>query len=322
MYGLLKKWALPISMLIGALSYYTYISIPFLDFTHAIVRQALSIVQPLLIFCMLFVSFCRTSPEQMRPHRWMIAPLLIQCLSFLLMGYVLAQMPDMTGRTIVESAMICMICPTATAASVVTMRLHGNQSAVVSYTVLINLAASVLIPAVVPFIHIIGHENITFLNAFILILCKVFPLLIFPLALAWTLRKVKPDWHATVSRHSDLSFKLWIVALSIAIGVTCKAIHHSDEPLWELVGIAIVSLLCCLFQFAAGHLIGKNFNETIAATQSFGQKNTVFAIWMGYTFMSPVTALAGGFYSIWHNVINSYQLAHVNSQKAKQGGQP
>lgn len=29
---------------------------------------------------------------------------------------------------------------------------------------------------------------------------------------------------------------------------------------------------------------------------------------MGYTFFTPVTAIAGGFYSIWHNLVNSYQL--------------
>ena len=31
-------------------------------------------------------------------------------------------------------------------------------------------------------------------------------------------------------------------------------------------------------------------------------------IWLGYTFLSPITATAGGFYSVWHNVVNSWQL--------------
>ena len=39
-----------------------------------------------------------------------------------------------------------------------------------------------------------------------------------------------------------------------------------------------------------------------------GQKNTVFAIWMGLVFLNPVTSVVGGFYSIWHNLINSWQL--------------
>ena len=46
----------------------------------------------------------------------------------------------------------------------------------------------------------------------------------------------------------------------------------------------------------------------ITAGQSLGQKNTIFAIWMGYTFMTPETSIVGGLYSIWHNLYNSWQL--------------
>ena len=49
-------------------------------------------------------------------------------------------------------------------------------------------------------------------------------------------------------------------------------------------------------------------DEDCTLYQSLGQKNTVFAIWMGYTFFTPVTAVAGGFYSVWHNIVNSWQL--------------
>ena len=49
--------------------------------------------------------------------------------------------------------------------------------------------------------------------------------------------------------------------------------------------------------------------------QSLGQKNTVFAIWMGYTFMEPIVSVAGGFYSIWHNLYNSWQLHRQLHQK-------
>lgn len=41
---------------------------------------------------------------------------------------------------------------------------------------------------------------------------------------------------------------------------------------------------------------------------------------MGYTFFTPITAVAGGFYSIWHNVINSYQLyQHRKLEESKTG---
>jgi BASS family bile acid:Na+ symporter len=50
----------------------------------------------------------------------------------------------------------------------------------------------------------------------------------------------------------------------------------------------------------------------VTAGQALGQKNTVFAIWMGYTFMTAETAIVGGLYSIWHNLYNSHQLRRAN----------
>ena len=46
----------------------------------------------------------------------------------------------------------------------------------------------------------------------------------------------------------------------------------------------------------------------MTAGQACGQKNTVLAIWVGYTFLDPLTSVAGGFYTIWHNLFNAWQL--------------
>lgn len=304
----LKTWMLPIAMLAGVAAYYIYVSIPALDGTHAIVNRAIAYVQPALLFCMLFVSFCRMSIKDLKPRAWMLKLLSIQVVAFVAMGLFVVWMPDVAGRVVIESAMICMICPTATAAAVVTTRLHGNANVVVSYTCLINLAVSLLVPMMVPFLHESSIPGMTFEISFLLILAKVFPLLILPLVVAWFVRHLFPRFHAFILRQPNLAFNLWAVSLSLAIGVTVKALVHSEESWGNLVGIAVASLLCCIVQFGLGRLIGRKHGEPVAGTQSLGQKNTVFAIWMGYTFLNPVTALAGGFYSLWHNLVNSWQL--------------
>lgn len=304
----LKTWMLPIAMLAGVAAYYIYVSIPALDGTHAIVNRAIAYVQPALLFCMLFVSFCRMSIKDLKPRAWMLKLLAIQVVVFVAMGLFVVWMPDVAGRVVIESAMICMICPTATAAAVVTTRLHGNANVVVSYTCLINLAVSLLVPMMVPFLHESSIPGMTFEISFLLILAKVFPLLILPLVVAWFVRHLFPRFHAFILRQPNLAFNLWAVSLSLAIGVTVKALVHSEESWGNLVGIAVASLLCCIVQFGLGRLIGRKHGEPVAGTQSLGQKNTVFAIWMGYTFLNPVTALAGGFYSLWHNLVNSWQL--------------
>ena len=117
----------------------------------------------------------------------------------------------------------------------------------------------------------------------------------------------------------------------MAIAVTTRSIVHSSMSFRLLAMIALMSLICCVFQFGMGRLIGSRYRpryrtgapaspsaleaeergrriRTITAGQSLGQKNTVFAIWMGYTFLTPETAIVGGFYSIWHNLYNSWQL--------------
>lgn len=304
----IKNWMLPIAMAVGAASYYIYVNIPALDGTHQAVNKLISYVQPALLFCMLFVSFCRMSLKELKPKAWMLELLAIQVVSFVAMGLLLVWMPEMSGRVVIESAMICMICPTATAAAVVTMRLHGNANVVVSYTCLINMAVSLVVPAMVPFLHESTMPGMTFEMSFLLILAKVFPLLMMPLVAAWLVRHLFPKFHAYILRQPNLAFNLWSVSLSLAIGVSVKALVHSEESLWNMVGIAVVSLVCCLLQFGLGRLIGRKHGEPVAGTQGLGQKNTVFAIWMGYTFLNPVTALAGGFYSVWHNLVNSWQL--------------
>ena len=309
--GFVKNWMLPIAMAVGVASYFVYVNIPALDGTHAVVNRAIGYVQPALLFCMLFVSFCRMSIKELKPRAWMLELLAIQVVSFVAMGLFIVWMPDVAGRVVIESAMICMICPTATAAAVVTTKLHGNANVVVSYTCLINLAVSLVVPAMVPFLHEDAHAGMGFEMSFLLILAKVFPLLILPLVVAWLVRHLFPKFHAFIMRQPNLAFNLWAVSLSLAIGVSVKALVHSEESVWNMVGIAVASLVCCLLQFVCGRFIGRKHGEPVAGTQSLGQKNTVFAIWMGYTFLDPVTALAGGFYSLWHNLVNSWQLWRV-----------
>jgi BASS family bile acid:Na+ symporter len=90
--------------------------------------------------------------------------------------------------------------------------------------------------------------------------------------------------------------------------MSTRAIVHARLSLLVMAGIAAVSLACCLFQFYIGRRIGARYSDTVTGGQAMGQKNTVFAIWFAYTFLTPVTAIAGGFYSVWHNLVNTWQL--------------
>ena len=171
----------------------------------------------------------------------------------------------------------------------------------------INVAVALVAPLFLAFSHPV--EGMSLSSSFLVIIGKVFPLLLCPLLCAELVRKFIPRLHTVlVTSGRNLPFYLWLVALSLAIAMTTRAIVHSNLSLIVMAGIAVVSLICCLVQFAVGRRIGARYGEVIAAGQSLGQKNTVFAIWFAYTFLTPVTAIAGGFYSIWHNLVNTWQL--------------
>ena len=301
-----KNWTLPIAMLAGILGYFAFVSIPILAPAKPFVNELIGFLQPLLIFAMLFLSFCKVNPHELRLsplHLWL---LLVQVGTFSLLGLLLYLLPDTPYRVIVEAAMICMITPTATAAAVVTGKLGGNTQSLVSYTITINIASAICIPLV---LSLVGTSaSLSFLPSFLIILHKVFPLLIFPFLAAWVVRVYLPKWHRKLVECAEVAFYLWAVALVIALAVTVRSIVHSNVSLGYELGIAGISLLCCIVQFAVGKTIGARYHDSISGGQSLGQKNTVFSIWLGATFLSPVTAIAGGFYSVWHNLFNSYQL--------------
>jgi len=323
----IKDWMLPIAMVTGASLYLAYHALP--EPVHKagpFLNGLVGVMQPLLIFAMLFLTFCRIEPKDMKPHRWHWWLLLIQGGLFTVLGLgtvmIMRMLPDGSNewKVLVESAMLCLICPTATAAAVVTRKLGGDVPGITTYIVLINILTAVLVPLIVPLVQPVS--GVGFYEAFSMISAKVFPLLITPCLCAWLVRYLLPRVHRLLMRYSDLPFYLWTVALTLAIAVTTKSIVQSDMSFDILLCIALVSLVFCVFHFAAGRSIGGRYKprrtvhagqedrncRKITAGQSLGQKNTVFAIWMGYTFLTPETAIIGGFYSIWHNIYNSRQL--------------
>ena len=302
----LKNWTLPVSMISGALAYYICRQLPLSYEVKFDILTVIEILQPVLLFLMLFVAFCKIKPTDLKPHRWHLWLLLTQCLLFAAACVALWLYPSTGLRVIIEGFMLAIICPTATACAVVTQKLGGDSAATTSYTIIINMVVALLCPLLLPVAH--PQEGLTFFPAFMVIIHKVFPLLIVPLFLAWFVRYLMPSFHKRIVATKDLAFYMWAVSLAIAIAVTCKALAHSHESMWNVGGIAVVTLVACLFQFSFGKWIGSHYGKRMEAGQALGQKNTVFIIWLGYTFLSPITAAAGGFYSVWHNLVNSWQL--------------
>ena len=307
----LKDWSLPLSLIAGAFGYFFCQSLGLPTATREAIAEGVNYVQPVLIFCMLTLTFCRIRLQDMRLKGWQWWLLAFQAGIATLLCFFHQTTEDPTSRVFLQSTMLCFLCPTATAAAVVTAKLGGNVGSLAAYTMLINLTAAVLISTFAPLVNPMG--GLSFWLSFWMIIRKVFPLLIGPMLVAFTLRRISPTLLRLLISIPDLAFYLWLVSSSLAIGVTTRILVHA-EVTWLLCMLLLIgSLAACIMQFAAGRLVGRHYGEAITAGQACGQKNTVLAIWVGYTFLDPLTSVAGGFYTIWHNIFNAWQLYRKNT---------
>lgn len=318
----LKDWTLPVSMVGGALGYFICAGLPLSEETQQVSYVVIShYIQPMFLFSMLFLSFSKVDPRDLRPKRWHLWLIVIQatCIVVCSLLGLAAKEGVIPGigynygvKILCEGAMLCFICPTATASSVITGKLGGSVSGVTCYLLLCNMMVALMAPALLPMVE--PHEGFTFFSSFLMIMGKVFPLLICPLAAAWAVRFFLPELHKRILGYTDLAFYIWAVSLALAIAVTVRAIVHTTVPVGYILGLSLVSLVCCVFQFVVGKRLGTHYDvvpsrvNRITVGQAFGQKNTVFIIWLGLVFLDPVTSVVGGLYSVWHNTVNSYQL--------------
>lgn len=310
----LKDWTLAIAICLGIVAYFAYTAIPALNPTHRAVGAVVGVVQPLLVALMLFISFCKVNPNELRFRRWQPVALALQVGMFLLGAAALLFFDCGSNGLLIECAMLCFICPTATAAVVVTARLGGQVGSLTLYTIITNIVTAVMIPLVVPLIHPTMAATVGvaaedgFFQDFLLIMSRVFPMLIVPLLLAMLLRVISLRATRAIGRKADIAFYMWAVTLFLSTGLAVRSLVRARLSLTTLALIALVALGACAIQFYVGRRAGRRSHEAITAQQSCGQKNNAFAIWLGYTFLTPATSLAAGFYLIYQNIFNSWQL--------------
>lgn len=263
----------------------------------------LSFLSPCLIFVMLLITFCRVRPADFKVTRFIWALLAIQ-----LLGAVAAYLILLPFNVdIAQGAFICIFCPTATAAPVITGMLGGSVSRLVTYSIFSNVAVAILAPAL--FTLMGTGAEFTFIDSVAVISSKVFPLILAPLALALLMQAFLPKIHDSISNHQSLSFYIWAFALIIVVGNAVSFImREPSDRIPEMMLIALVSLVACCLQFFVGRKVGGRLGDKIAGAQGLGQKNTVLAIWMALTYMNPIASVGPAAYVAWQNTINSLQL--------------
>ena len=303
----IKDWTLPIAMGLGAFFYLFFAFVPQLDEAGDAMAPFFAAILPLFMFLVLFVTFCKVDFRKLRPVAWhfwvgVFQLLFIGALMALMLGF------DMQGDSLIlmESVLMCVISPCATAAAVVTQKLGGSLEQMTTYTFLSNFLTALLVPICFPMIE--KSADMTFLSAFSKILYEVVVVLLVPMLLAYVVKHYMHRLHQRIIGIRDLSYYLWACSLMIVTGTTVKNIVHADTTVALLAAIALLGLLMCVVQFAVGRFIGHYFDHTQEAGQALGQKNTAFAIWMAYTYLNPLSSVGPGCYILWQNIVNSVEI--------------
>ena len=166
MLNFLKNWTLPVAMLAGALGYFIFANFAFLEPTKPFMSSFVAYLTPALIFAQLLLTFCKVQPHELMPSLWHGWLLLFQLVSASLVAALLIFVHmDGAYKEVFEGAMVCLICPTATAAAVITGKLGGSASSLTTYTLLSNVLAAIVVPLMFPLVE--PHADITFVTAFL-----------------------------------------------------------------------------------------------------------------------------------------------------------
>ena len=319
--------ALWLSMLIGALGYKLLLP--------------LAPTLPWLIFFMLFFTFCKVNPIDLRLHKWHWAVLAAQM--FFAFASYMALLHWTGDKILAQGILMCFIMPTATAAPIIAGKMGGSIQNLTTFTLLSNFATAIIVPATFPLIN--PAANMTFFPAFLLILSRVAPLLLGPFFSAWLLRlaykwKTRKEFVLPV-KIAVVPFYLWVASIVVLTSVVTETvIANFQSQISNILILLVLSFFACLLQFGLGKLIGYKLPavskgtdyqdvlinpaaapktmegvSSITAGQAFGQKNTSLGVCMANTYLDPLASLGAAAYIIWQNIFNSVQLMVVAHKK-------
>jgi bile acid:Na+ symporter, BASS family len=253
-----------------------------------------------LVMAMLFLVFLQTRLTRAalsRSHLLLLAANVAMGFAGWGAGWLLG------GRDVALAGFFCGITPTAIAAPVIISFLRGRVDYVVGAFLLTNISVAALLPLLLPIV--LGRATP---EAFLQVLGSVGFVVFIPMALAWMVRAVHRAAQEWPGRLRNLSFALWVTTMFLITANASDFVRTQRQtPHSVLYQMAAVSLLVCVTSFSLGRLIGgREFARE--ASQSLGQKNTTFTIYLALAYANPIVALGPTCYVIWHNLWNSWQL--------------
>lgn len=211
------------------------------------------------------------------------------------------------NETVAQGILIGILCPVAASVVVIASMLGAKRETTTTYTIVGNLMVAIIAPVYFSFIG--SHQDMSFINSFLLILSKISPVIALPFFVVLVLQVFFGKTNHFLSRYKGISFYLWAICLLLTLGQTINFIFiHGKGNENTILALGISSVITCTIHFATGKWLGGKYGDRIAGGQLLGQKNTAMGIWMANTYLNPLASVFLAFYSIWQNLFNSWQL--------------
>ncbi len=289
----IRPYLMPFAMIIGVIFYNKL--------------HQLAFITPFLIGFILFLTYLRIDFKKIRLKKEHFILLGLQ-ISLSIIIFILVQFIDIS---LAQGMMICILTPTATSAPVIVRILKGNVETLLSYTILSNMVLFIIAPIMLTIVQ--KSQSINYYQSFIEISKQTSFLLIVPFLMAFLISKIAKKDFLKTNNINIISFLLWLIALAIVTSKTLYFIFLQKQENYLLeVLMFFGALFVCWLQFFLGRKIGKKYHSVIAFGQSFGQKNTILAIWFAQTYLNPISCLVPSAYIIWQNSFNSWQIWKQN----------
>lgn len=301
----IKEWTLPCAMAFGSCVYLLFSEVPFLEPFGNAVGPFFIEIMPVLVFAILYVTFCKIRLHDLRFSPWHIW---LQVIRLALAGLLIVLMTwcGHEAKLVLEGMFICVMCPTAAAAAVIIGKLGGSIASMTVYTLIDNGLTAILIPLLFPLVE--QEADMTFAMSFIMILEKVVLVLIFPFVCAMATRRWFPKIAGKIQSAGNLGFYMWAFNLSIVMGITLHYILTARISRITMSLLLIAPLIVAFVLFGIGKSVGRHYDESICGGQALGQKNTIVGIWLTVTYLNPTAVIAPCAYVVWQNLVNAWQL--------------
>jgi BASS family bile acid:Na+ symporter len=257
-----------------------------------------------LIIGMLFLVFLGTTwtfQSIRRSQLVLLAANLFMAFAGLGLGWLVG------GRDVGLAGFFAGIAPTAAAAPVIISFMRRDVTYVTAAFLLTNVVIAALLPVLLPWV--LGEVDATLFRR---IAGSIVLLIFTPLALALIVRRLHPQSITWPGRIRDVSFGAWMATLFLVMANASHFLRtQAGVSRLVLLEIAAVTLAVCVANFALGRWIGGR-THAAEASQSLGQKNTSFTLYLALAYASPLVALGPTCYILCHNLWNGWQLHRVH----------